>query len=68
MDNSQEARIIAHLSRGKTLTALDASRWNPPILRLAARIHRLRTAVRIESHLQRRGSKSWSVYRLARTL
>ena len=62
---SQEARILNHLSSGKSVTALSAlEKWG--CFRLAARIYDLRKAVQIESVRRQRGSKAWVEYRLAK--
>ncbi len=61
---SQNARILAHLTRGQVLTPMTAlNRFG--VLRLAARIAELKQRGHdIRTHMVRRGSKVFAAYRL----
>ncbi len=44
MKLSQNDRVLIHLWEHGELSSLDATRLNPPIMRLASRVHEIRKA------------------------
>ena len=63
---SQNARILAHLKKGRAITPLDALRMFGSF-RLSGRIYDLKRAGhRIEKTMVRSGRKRWAKYQLAK--